>query len=70
MSRTYLTGRQAKKVDGGESARIRAGALFLALLQAKWKSDFEEAAAAQQELNGLGITVKFHRRYREITDDR
>ena len=59
-----------KKVDGGGSARIRAGALFSALLQAKWKSDFEEAAAAQQELNGLGITVKFHRRYREITDDR
>lgn len=63
MSRT-------KKVDGGESARIRAGALFLALLQAKWNSDFEEAAAAQQELNGLGITVKFDRRYREIRDDR
>ena len=70
MSRIYLTGRQAKKVDGSESAKIRAGALFLALLQAKWKSDFEEAAAAQQELNRLGITVKFHRRYREITDDR
>jgi len=70
MSRTYLTGRQAKKVDDSESASIRAGALFLALLQAKWKSEFEEAAAAQQELNGLGITVRFHRRYREITDDR
>ena len=53
-----------KIVDNGEAAKVRAGALFLALLQAKWTSDFTEAAAAQQELKRLGITVKFHRKHK------
>lgn len=53
---------QDKQPDPERDRVVEAIAWFVQLAHAKLRNDFTKAAEAQQELERMGVTVKFRRR--------